>query len=142
MLLSSYTSLIMGVFELNLQNSDAQYVPSFRRWRFEMKLSPFFFFLQNPKPCPHPNIASKLRPHLYTGSTTQKVLLPGISPGQGGSSWHWCAPWWFDSITALNTTTLHVSSLTHHPTHAFFALTSPLILHSAILTIMTTLIRA
>ena len=24
-------------------NSDAQNVPSFRRWRFEMKLSPFFF---------------------------------------------------------------------------------------------------
>ncbi len=25
-------------------NSDAQNVPSFRRWRFEMKLSPFFYF--------------------------------------------------------------------------------------------------
>jgi hypothetical protein len=25
-------------------NPDAQNVPSFRRWRFEMKLSPFFFF--------------------------------------------------------------------------------------------------
>ncbi len=25
-------------------NSDAQYVPSFRRWRFEMKLSPPFFY--------------------------------------------------------------------------------------------------
>jgi hypothetical protein len=25
-------------------NSDAQNVPSFRRWGFEMKLSPFFFF--------------------------------------------------------------------------------------------------
>jgi hypothetical protein len=25
-------------------NPDAQHVPSFRRWRFEMKLSPFFFF--------------------------------------------------------------------------------------------------
>jgi hypothetical protein len=24
-------------------NSDAQNMPSFRRWRFEMKLSPFFF---------------------------------------------------------------------------------------------------
>jgi hypothetical protein len=25
-------------------NPDAQNVPSFRRWRFEMKLSPFFFY--------------------------------------------------------------------------------------------------
>jgi hypothetical protein len=28
-------------------NSDAQNVPSFRRWRFEMKLSPFFFFFKH-----------------------------------------------------------------------------------------------
>ena len=25
-------------------NADAQNVPSFRRWRFEMKLSPFFYW--------------------------------------------------------------------------------------------------
>jgi hypothetical protein len=25
-------------------NPDAQNVPSFRRWRFEMKLSPFYYF--------------------------------------------------------------------------------------------------
>ncbi len=31
-------------------NPDALNVPSFRRWRFEMKLSPFFFTLTNLNP--------------------------------------------------------------------------------------------
>jgi hypothetical protein len=42
-------------------NPDAQNVPSFRRWRFEMKLSPFFCFLRSSafgvrQPYPHAHV--------------------------------------------------------------------------------------
>ena len=38
-------------FATSRSNPDAQNVPSFRRWRFEMKLSPFFFFFSCDLDC-------------------------------------------------------------------------------------------
>ncbi len=55
-------------------NSDAQNVPTFRRWRFEMKLSPFFLPTRPLSLLTHSPI------RLSACARTQKPFLPFLPP--------------------------------------------------------------
>jgi hypothetical protein len=58
-------------------NSDAQNVPSFRRWRFEMKLSPFFlYYMQNMQNMSNwTPVAFELLQHRYDRNKGKCVLF-------------------------------------------------------------------